>query len=164
VAGRLGGRCYISFHPTASRKRKGTTLPPRRSYDPRSKSSRALLPIYPLSEVEQLVLREFLDESLANRFIRTSSSTTFIRKKDGSPCLMVDYWGLNHITKKDRSPLPLITNLLDCLQSVHVCSKSTFGAHGQSKHAPQICQSVREYPTSFDNRSRDELRVVPALY
>jgi hypothetical protein len=69
-------------------------------------------PIYSLSEVEQLALREFLDDNLKNQFIHPSQSSAgapilFIKKKDGSLRLAVDYRGLNKITKKDRYPLPL---------------------------------------------------------
>ena len=37
----------------------------------------------------------------------------FIKKKDSSLCLCVNFHGLNHIMKKDCYPLPLISNLLD---------------------------------------------------
>jgi len=37
----------------------------------------------------------------------------FVKKKDGTLWLYVDYQGLNHLTHKDRYPIPLITNLLD---------------------------------------------------
>jgi hypothetical protein len=47
----------------------------------------------------------------------------FIKKKDGSLCLCVDYWGLNHLTQKDRYPLLLIMNLLDALAKAHVYTK-----------------------------------------
>jgi hypothetical protein len=113
-------------------KRKGTTLPPRRPYDHKIDieldTTPPFSPIYSLSEVEQLALREFLDENLANHFIRPSSSSAgapilFIRKKDGSLRLTVDYRGLNRITKKDRYPLPLIPDLLDRLRSANVYMK-----------------------------------------
>jgi hypothetical protein len=85
-------------------------------------------PIYSLSEVEQLVLREFLDENLTNHFIHPSSSSAgtlilFIRQKDSSLRLAIDYRGLNQITKKDRYPLPLIPNLLDRLCSANIYTK-----------------------------------------
>jgi len=71
------------------------------------------VPIYSLSEVEQLTLREFLDKNLANHFIRPSQSSArapnlFIRMKDGSLRAAVDYRGLNLTTKKDWYPLPLV--------------------------------------------------------
>ena len=85
-------------------------------------------PIYSLSEVERLALREFLDENLKNQFIRPSQSSAgapvlFIKKKDGSLRLAVNYRGLNKVTKKDRYPLPLIPDLLDRLRSARVFTK-----------------------------------------
>lgn len=92
-------------------KSNGTTLSLRRPYDhkidlePGTTSLFGL--IYPLSEVEQFALRKLFDENLANQFIRPSQSPAgapiqFIKKKDGSLCLSVDYRGLNKITKKGR--------------------------------------------------------------
>ena len=113
-------------------KRKGTTLPPRRSHDHHihldDNTTPPFSPIYSLSEVEQLALREFLDENLKNHFIRPSQSSAgapvlFIKKKDGSLRLAVNYHGLNKITKKDQYPLPLIPDLLDRLRTAHVFTK-----------------------------------------
>ena len=74
------------------------------------------------------MLHEFLDENLTNHFIHSSNSPAgalilFIHKKDGSLHLVVDYRGLNCITKKDHYPLPLIPDLLDCLCSVQIFTK-----------------------------------------
>jgi hypothetical protein len=85
-------------------------------------------PIYSLSKVEQLALQQFIDENLTSHFIWPSQSSAgapilFIKKRDSLQWLAVDYWGLNHITKKDRYPLPLITNLLDCLCSACIFTK-----------------------------------------
>ena len=113
-------------------KRKGTTLPPCCSHDHRinlmDNATPPFSPIYLLSEVELLALREFLDENLKNKMIRPSQSSAgapilFIKKKDGSLCLAVDYRGLNKITKKDQYPLPLIPDLLDRLHSACVFTK-----------------------------------------
>ena len=60
------------------------------------------------------------------RTSRTNSSAApvlFIKKKDGSLRLTVDYRGLNKVTKKDRYPLPVIPDLLDRLRSAHVFTK-----------------------------------------
>ena len=51
-------------------------------------------------------------------FIQPTSSlhgilVLFVKKKDGSLHFCVDFCGLNYISKKDRYPLPLISNLLD---------------------------------------------------
>jgi hypothetical protein len=113
-------------------KSKGTSLPPRRTYDHKIELEPSTTPpfgpIYSLSKVEQLALKMFLDENLANRFIRPSQSPAgapvlFIKKKDGSLRLAIDYCGINKITKKDRYLLPLIPDLLDCLRAARVFTK-----------------------------------------
>src|SRR5882672_3350112 len=62
-------------------------------------------PIYSLSQEELAALRKFIDENLTTGFIRPSRSphgapVLFIRKKDGSLRLCVDFRGLNRISKK----------------------------------------------------------------
>src|SRR5882724_4231429 len=57
-------------------------------------------PIYSLSQEELAALPKFIDENLATGFIRPSRSphgalVLFIRKKDGSLRLCVDFRGLN---------------------------------------------------------------------
>jgi len=61
--------------------------------------------IYFLSKFEQEALKEFIDENLTNGFICSTSSShgvpvLFVKKKDGSLQLCVDFCGLNRITKK----------------------------------------------------------------
>lgn len=73
-------------------------------------------PIYNLSEKELEALREYLDENLKKGFIRPSESPAgapilFVKKKDGSLRMCVDYRGINKITIKNRYPLPLIAEL-----------------------------------------------------
>jgi hypothetical protein len=85
-------------------------------------------PIYPLSELELRSLREYLDEHLQKGSIRLSSSPAgspilFVKKKDGSLRLCVDYRGLNSITIKNRYPLPLIPEMLDRLRSARIYTK-----------------------------------------
>ena len=108
------------------------TLPPRRPYDHQINledgTSPPFSPIYSLSAVEQLALKQFIEENLSSGLIRPSQSSAgapilFIKKKDGSLRLAVDYRGLNRITKKDRYPLPLIPDLLDRLNSAKVFTK-----------------------------------------
>ena len=57
----------------------------------------------------------------------TSSShaapVLFVKKKDGSLQLCVDYRGLNKISKKDRYPLPLISDLLNSPSRAKVYTK-----------------------------------------
>jgi len=47
----------------------------------------------------------------------------FVKKKDGSLWLCVDFCGLNKITKKDRYPLPLISDLLDSPRKARIYTK-----------------------------------------
>jgi len=79
-------------------------------------------------EPELQSLRDYLTENLAKGFIRHSKSPTsapilFVKKKDGSFRLCVDYRGLNKISKKNRYPLPLISGLLDWLHTGKIFTK-----------------------------------------
>jgi hypothetical protein len=47
----------------------------------------------------------------------------FVKKKDGSMRMCIDYWELNKVTIKNRYPLPRIDDLLDQLQGARVFSK-----------------------------------------
>ena len=68
-------------------------------------------PIYNLSPTELEVLRTYIEEDLENGFIQHSKSPAgapifFIKKKDGSLRLIVDYRGLNKVTIINRYTLP----------------------------------------------------------
>jgi len=103
-------------------KTKAEVFPPYHSYDLKinlEKDAQPLIgPIYSLSAFEQEVLKEFIEENINMSFIRPTSSphstlVLFVKKKDGSLCLCVDFCGLNYISKKDHYLLLLISNLLD---------------------------------------------------
>ena len=84
--------------------------------------------MYSLSQTEVQALHEFLDENLRIGFIRPSKvghgvPILFVKKKDGSLRLCVDFHSLNRLTKKDRYPLPLISNLLDAPGKAHIYTK-----------------------------------------
>jgi hypothetical protein len=106
------------------RKSKADSLAPRRPYDhaidlePEKEipSSR----MFPLSAHELEVLANYIEENLRSGFIRPSSSPVgapilFVKKKDGSLRLCVDYRNLNSVTIKNQYPLPLINETLDRL-------------------------------------------------
>jgi hypothetical protein len=81
-----------------------------------------------LSLVELEALCKFLDENIATGLLQSSSSphgapVLFVKKKDGSLHLCVDFRGLNNITKKDQYPLPLISNLSDSPSQAKVYTK-----------------------------------------
>ena len=81
-----------------------------------------------MSASEQESLWAFLDENIANGIIRPSTSplgapVLFVKKKDGSLQLCVDFHGLNKITKKDRYPLLLISDHLDSPHCAKIYTK-----------------------------------------
>jgi len=103
-------------------KSKAETLAPHCPYDLQIDLEKDSHPpvgtIYLLSKFEQETLKEFIDKNLTNGFIHSTSlphgaPVLFVKKKDGSLWLCVDFHGLNKITKKDQYPLPLISDLLD---------------------------------------------------
>ena len=82
-------------------------------------------PIYSLSEDELTVLRTYLDKHLKNDFIRPSTSPAetpilFVKKKNESLRLCVNYRGLNLLTIKNRYLLPLIGESLDRLSKTRI--------------------------------------------
>ncbi|GKD15232.1 reverse transcriptase domain-containing protein [Tanacetum coccineum] len=69
-----------------------------------------------------------LQELSDKKFIRPSSSpwgalVLFVKKKDGSFRMCIDYRELNKLTMKNRYPLPRINDLFDQLQGLSVYSK-----------------------------------------
>lgn len=85
-------------------------------------------PIYNLSASELDILRRYLKEYLERGWIRRSRSPAgapilFVKKKDGSLRLCVDYRGLNKVTIKNRHPLPLISESLERLAEAKYYSK-----------------------------------------
>ena len=81
-----------------------------------------------MSPAELKALDDYIEDALAKGWIRKSQSPAgtpilFVLKKSGKLCLCIDYRGLNAITIKNRYPLPLISELLDCLSGSVVFSK-----------------------------------------
>ncbi|GJU78202.1 reverse transcriptase domain-containing protein, partial [Tanacetum coccineum] len=83
---------------------------------------------YRLAPSEMKELSEQLKELSDKGFIRPSSSpwgapVLFVKKKDGSFQMCIDYRELNKLTVKNRYPLPRIDDLFDQLQGSSVYSK-----------------------------------------
>ena len=113
-------------------KTKAEVLPPHHPYDLKinlEEDAQPLVgPIYSLSAFEQKALKKFIEENLNMGFIRPisslhSASVLFVKKKDRSLCLYVNFHRLNCITKKDHYPLLLISDLLDLSRKAQVYSK-----------------------------------------
>nr|GEY88180.1 putative reverse transcriptase domain-containing protein [Tanacetum cinerariifolium] len=82
---------------------------------------------YRLAPSEMKELSEQLKELSEKGFIRPSSSpwgapVLFVKKKDGSFRMCIDYHELNKLTVKNRYPLPRIDDLFDQLQGLSVYS------------------------------------------
>ncbi|SGZ31527.1 BQ5605_C045g12195 [Microbotryum silenes-dioicae] len=105
-------------------EKEADKLPPRHPYDhsipldPSIKVPAGRL--YPLNESELKNLADYIDDHLKKGFIEQSQSPIgapilFVKKKDGSMHLCVDYLALNNATIKNKYPLPLIGESLDRL-------------------------------------------------
>ena len=148
-------------------KKNADRLPEHRLYDCpidlQEGTSPPFGPIYGLSEPELEALRTYLNENLEKGFIQPSKSPAgapilFVKKKDGSLRLCVDYRGLNKITVRNRYPLPLIPELLDRLRCAQVFSKIDLrGAYNLVRIKPGD-----EWKTAFRTRyGHFEYKVMP---
>ena len=84
--------------------------------------------LYQMSPNELSELQKYLQENLSKGFVRASSSPAgapvlFVKKKDGSLRLCVDYRKLNEVTIKNRHPLPLINESLAQLAGAQYFTK-----------------------------------------
>ncbi|KAA0045453.1 ty3-gypsy retrotransposon protein [Cucumis melo var. makuwa] len=107
-------------------------LPPRREVEFAIELEPGTVPIsrapYRMAPAELKELKVQLQELLDKGFIRPSVSpwgapVLFVKKKDGSMRLCIDYRELNKVTVKNRYPLPRIDDLFDQLQGATVFSK-----------------------------------------
>ena len=86
------------------------------------------LPTYRMAPTELKELKTQLQELVNRGFIRPSISPwgapmLFVKKKDGTWRLCIDYRQLNKVTIRNKYPLPRIDDLFDQLQGVKVFSK-----------------------------------------
>src|SRR5258707_7757557 len=136
---------------------KANALPPHRLYNLKINLEEGAKPfhgpIYSLLPPELTALRDFLEENTKNRFIHPSKSpwgspVLFIKKKDRSLHLCIDFHALNRVTEKDRYPLPLISDLLMSPAPARIYSKIDL------KHAYHlVCIAKGDEPkTAFRTR------------
>jgi hypothetical protein len=81
-----------------------------------------------MTREEDRELEKFLDEMVANRYIRPSKSPYaspffFVKKKDGKLRPVQDYRRLNSHTVRNQYPLPLIAQLISDLAGAWIFSK-----------------------------------------
>ncbi|KAL0536821.1 hypothetical protein IC582_025783 [Cucumis melo] len=107
-------------------------LPPHREIEFAIELEPGMVPIskapYRMASAELKELKVQLQELLDKGFIRPSVSpwgapVLFVKKKDGSMRLCIDYMELNKVTVKNKYPLPRIDDLFDQLHGATVFSK-----------------------------------------
>ena len=142
-------------------------LPPIRGNEHRieliDNSSPPFKPTYRLSYKEMDELKKQLTELTSKGIIQPSKSpygspVIFVKKKDGSFRMCVDYRALNKITIKNKYPLPRIDELIDRLAGATVFSKLDLrsGYHQIRIHEPDIPK------TAFRTRyGHFEFKVLP---
>ncbi|XP_071912339.1 uncharacterized protein [Coffea arabica] len=108
------------------------SLPPEREIEFKVDLVPGTTPIsktpYRMAPAELKELKVQLQDLLERGFIHESESpwgapVLFVKKKDGSLRLCIDYRGLNAVTVKNKYPLPHIDELFDQLQGAVVFSK-----------------------------------------
>ncbi|GJT54561.1 putative reverse transcriptase domain-containing protein [Tanacetum coccineum] len=128
---------------------------------------------YRLAPSEMQELSDQLQELADRGFIRPSTSpwgapVLFVKKKDGSFRMCIDYWELNKLTIKNRYLLPRIDDLFDQLQVfiddilIYFCNKEEHADHMriifQGIHAdPAKIEAVKNWaspiiPTEEENQ------------
>ena len=107
-------------------------LPPHREFDFSIEVYPGTDPIsvspYRMAPLELKELKTQLDELLGKGFIRPSTSpwgapVLFVKKKDGTLRLCIDYRKLNRVTVKNKYPLLRIDDLFDQLKGAKYFSK-----------------------------------------
>ena len=120
---------YHKFGKVFSKK-ASERMPTRKPYDhPIDLVPGATLPrpakLYPMNLQERTALDEWINEQLAKGYIRVSKSPAaapvfFVKKKDGGLRLVQDYRPLNSVTKKNKFPIPRISDLIDRLSQASI--------------------------------------------
>ncbi|GJZ26474.1 putative reverse transcriptase domain-containing protein [Tanacetum coccineum] len=78
------------------------------------------------------------------KFLTLGSSSLFVKKKDGSFRMCIDYMELNKLTVKNRYPLPRIDDLFDQLQGSSIYSKIDLSKKEHEEHFRQVLKLFKK--------------------
>jgi RNase H-like domain found in reverse transcriptase/Reverse transcriptase (RNA-dependent DNA polymerase)/Integrase zinc binding domain/Chromo (CHRromatin Organisation MOdifier) domain/Retroviral aspartyl protease len=128
-------------------------LPPSRDIDHRIELTPGATPpsrpTFRMSLAETDELKKQLSELVDAGFIQPSKSpygapVLFVKKKDGSMRMCIDYRALNNITVKNKYPLPRVDELMDRLQGANYFTKIDLrsGYHQVRIHADDVCKTA----------------------
>ena len=106
-----------------------------------------------LNASELIELKKLVTDLLAKGFIQPSTSAysspvLFVKKKDGSFRMVIDYRGLNAVTIKNRYPLPNISELFERLHGAKFFTKLDLTS---GYHQIRVAEADRD-KTSFITR------------
>ncbi|GJR55695.1 putative reverse transcriptase domain-containing protein [Tanacetum coccineum] len=115
---------------------------------------------YRFAPSEMKELSEQLQELSNKGFIRPSSSpwgspVLFVKKKDGSFRMCIDYWELNKLTVKNRYPLPRIDDLFNQIQGSSLAGYYQRFIEGFSKIAKSMT-NLTQKGIKFDWGEKEE--------
>ena len=106
-----------------------------------------------MAPLELKKLKTQLEELLSKGFIRPSTSpwgapVLFVKKKDGTLRLCIDYKKLNRVTMKNKYHLPMIYDLFDQLKGAKYFSKIDLRTRyhqlrGREEDVPKIAFRTR---------------------
>ena len=125
-------KVYTKFHHLFSEE-ASHRFPPKCSWDHAIKFKPDVpdvinSKIYPMTQVEDKALKEFIKEQHAKGYICPlkspyTSSFFFIKKRDGKLRPVQDYRQINNYTIQNQYPLPLISKLIANHSRAHIFSK-----------------------------------------
>lgn len=118
---------------------------------------------YRVSESQQKIIREMIEELLASGIIRESSSpyaslVLLVKKKNGEDRMRIDYRKLNAQTVKEQHPLPRIDDQLDRLHgSVYFTSLDLRSGYYQIP----VEENLRKYTAFVTSEGQYEFNRMP---
>ena len=113
-------------------KKQSERMPTRKLWDHAIDMKEGFVPrkgkVYPLSRGEREEVHEFIQEQLRKGYIRPSKSPQmapvfFVGKKDGKKRMVQDYRYLNEWMIKNNYPLPLISDVVENIDTKKVFTK-----------------------------------------